>query len=269
MDVILSLVLYRHSFDSVKPLLNSIQRVAAEYSGHSFSLVVYNARPHDLDDPTPERICRILGNLLSTYQYGENIGFGAANNRNFAACRHEEEFLFVVVNPDISFQPISLLPLLDWAASRRDVSCVAPLILNPGGAIQFSAKHDPTLASLLIGRFPLLMTIRPFEKYDRWHRNLDFDYSNQCIESTYLSGCFLLIPSSYYLKIGGFCEKYFLHLEDADIVRRLSRYGASVHNPIGVVEHRWARGSHHSAKQMLHLARSFIVYSLKWGMRLF
>jgi GT2 family glycosyltransferase len=269
MDIIFSLVLYRHSFESIKPLLMSIQAIATYAGGHSFALNIYNACPHQSDDPTASRIRAILGDLLSVYQYGLNIGFGAANNRNFMACQHEEDFLFVVVNPDISFEPVSLLPLLDWVASRRDVSCVAPLIMNPGGVVQFSAKQNPTLVSLIIGRLPFLKRIRAFKLYDRWHRNLDCDYTSQCIESTYLSGCFLVIPSSCYLKIGGFSERYFLHLEDADISRRLSRHGASMHNPIGVVEHRWARGSHRSLRQMLHLARSFIVYSLVWGIRLF
>ncbi|MCP9823667.1 hypothetical protein [Cyanobium sp. L1E-Cus] len=269
MRIIFSLVLYRHSLAAIKPLLCSIRRISNSSSNHSFALSIYNASPHDSDDVGPAQIRSLVGGCDILYEHGRNIGFGAANNKNFYSSQSEDDFLFVVVNPDISFDPTSLLSLFDWAASRQDVSCVAPLVLNPGGVIQHSAKHDPTLVSLLIGRFSWLKSIQAFKRYDGWHRNLHYDYRTQCIESTYLSGCFMVIPSSCYLKVGGFCERYFLHLEDADITRRLSRHGVTMHNPVGAVEHRFARGSHHSLLQMIHLTRSLVVYSMLWGLKFF
>jgi GT2 family glycosyltransferase len=269
MKIIFSLVLYRHSLESITPLLLSINKISDCISHHSFALAIYNARAHEVDDPSPSRVRLILNIPNLTYQYGENIGFGSANNRNFSNSISEELFLFVVVNPDISFEPFSLSPLLDWIISNPMVSCASPLILNPGGNIQHSAKHDPTLLSLLLGRVAFLKRIALLNKYDRWHRNLDCNYASCCIKSAYLSGCFLVIPSHFYLKVGGFSEKYFLHLEDADIVRKLTHYGVCTHNPIGSVSHLWARGSHSSLLQMLHLVYSFLIYSTAWGFRLF
>ena len=221
------------------------------------------------DDPTPSRVRAILTTSSVTYKYGSNIGFGSANNRNFLCTTHDETFLFIVVNPDICFDSSSLLPLLDWIASNPRISCASPLILNLGGNVQHSAKHNPTLLSLLLGRFSFLTLIPAFRQYDRWHRHLDSVYTSQQIDCTYLSGCFLVIPSHYYCKVGGFNEKYFLHLEDADIVRRLSRHGQCIHNPVGSVTHLWARGSHSSLRQMFHLAYSLFVYSTTWGMRIY
>ena len=269
MRVVFSLVLYRHSLHSIRPLLCSIQKIFDCTNKYTFALDVYNACPHELDDPSPERLRSILNISSLTYQYGRNIGFGSAHNRNFSNSNTHDPFLFIVVNPDICFEPFSLLPLLDWVISNQNVSCVSPLVFNPGGRIQYSAKHNPTFFSLLLGRVPRLKLIPPFHRYDRWHRNLDCDYVADCIESAYLSGCFLLIPSYYYHMVGGFSEKYFLHLEDADIVRRLSLNGLCLHNPIGSVTHLWARGSHSSLMQMYHLAYSFFVYSMSWGFRLF
>jgi hypothetical protein len=51
-------------------------------------------------------------------------------------------------------------------------------------------------------------------------------------------------------------------------VRRLSSVGETLHNPIGVVVHGWARGSHTSLFQILSLLRSFILYSQIWGFRI-
>jgi GT2 family glycosyltransferase len=269
MKIVFSLVLYRHSLDSIRPLLLSIQKLSDITGQYSYELAIYNACPHESDDPSPSRVRSILNISSLTYQYGRNIGFGSANNRNFSSSMSEEPFLFIVVNPDICFEPSSLLPLLDWTISNPMVSCVSPLILNSGGRIQCSAKHNPTFLSLLLGRLPCLKRIALFDKYDKWHRNLDCNYVSSCIESTYLSGCFLVIPSYFYRKVGGFSEKYFLHLEDADIVRKLARYGVCKHNPIGSVSHIWARGSHSSLLQMFHLAYSYLRYSMAWGIRLF
>jgi GT2 family glycosyltransferase len=269
MKVVFSLVLYRHSFDSITPLLHSIQKLSSCASQYSFDLAIYNACPHASDDPTPSRVSAILTTPKLIYQYGGNIGFGSANNRNFSSSTPNETFLFIVVNPDICFEPSSLLPLLDWTTSNPRIACASPLILNPCGNVQHSAKHNPTLLSLLLGRLSFLTLIPAFDQYDRWHRHLDSSYTSQRIECTYLSGCFLVIPSYYYRSVGGFNEKYFLHLEDADIVRKLSRHGPCIHNPVGSVTHLWARGSHSSLRQMLHLAYSLFVYSMTWGMRIY
>ena len=269
MPLLFSLVLYRHSFQSIAPLLYSIDRLKACGGKHSVYLNIYNACPHDSDDPSPSRVRSVLGPTLLAYQYAENIGFGAANNKNFLSCDFKEDFLFIVVNPDISFDPSSLLPLLDWAMDNPHVSCVAPLIINPGGFIQFSAKHDPTLVSLLLGRLPRLKLLSILDRYDAWHRNLGKEYARDVIESSYLSGCFLVIPSVYYSKVNGFSENYFLHLEDADIVRRLSHHGKCLHNPMGSVMHEWARGSHRSPVQAFHLMYSFFLYVRFWGFRVF
>ncbi len=265
MKILYSLVLYRHSLQSISPLLASIQRLATLSTKYQFSLSIYNACPHELDDPSPSRVLSFLPDCSLSCQYGRNVGFGAANNINFKSYHSAEPFVFIVVNPDIEFQPYSLGLLLDWLEDKPYVSCVSPLILNSGETIQYSAKHNPTVLSLLIGRINLLKKISILGKYDKWHRNLDRDYGKDCFHSTYLSGCFLIIPSSYYKRIGGFCERYFLHLEDADIVRRLSLHGHCLHNPLGVVRHRWARGSHSSARQMISLVRSFFIYSSEWG----
>ena len=268
MKILFSLVLYRHSFESIAPLISSIKCLIDRAEGFSVSLAIYNACPHETGDPTPSLVSSIVGRSLIAYQYGPNVGFGAANNRNFLAFLPlHEDFLFVVTNPDISFESGSLIPLLEWASANRHVPCVSPLILNPGGLIQYSVKHNPTFISLILGKFSFLNRFPFLARYDRWHRNLDRDYEHECIAATYLSGCFLVIPSIWYLKIGGFCESYFLHLEDADIVRRLSRYGDCMHNPIGSVLHQWARGSHRSPVQMMHLMHSFIVYMFTWGFK--
>jgi GT2 family glycosyltransferase len=266
--VIFSLVLYKHSLDEIKPLLHSIEDLKQSCQDICFHLSIYDAdRPGDADR-FRDSIASTVRDLSFSYVNAANVGFARANNFNAGSLDYVPSELFIVANPDTSFLSLELAPLLYWVLDHKKVSCASPLVINPGGATQYSAKHNPTFLSLLLGKLPVLTALTVFSRYDFWHRNLGSCYEKNVISSTYLSGCFLVIPSLFFREVGGFSARYFLHLEDADIVRRLSGCGLTVHNPIGKVSHRWARGSHKSFTQTLHLLRSIVVYMLTWGMSL-
>jgi len=265
-----SLVLYNHSIDAIKPLLFSISALA-RHNEAAFGVELY------VSDNSPETnssfLTGIKQELGSTPWYyfhnSSNIGFGLANNSNYVSSEFSDDDLFIVANPDTYFDATQLAPLLLWVFHNKNISCAAPLMLNSSGSIQYSAKKNPTLLSLVLGRLRFFCNIPILSKYDRWHKNMSYDYCSDCFESSYLSGSFLVIPSWAYRRVNGFSPKYFLHLEDADIVRRLSLVGSTVHNPIGKVVHLWARGSHKSLSQTIHLLHSMFTYFSIWGFRLF
>ena len=91
------------------------------------------------------------------------------------------------------------------------------------------------------------------------------NYKKEIIQSSYLSGCFLIIKATIYIKVKGFDNRYFLHLEDADFTRMCSSYGLVIHDPTLRVVHKWARGSHKSFRQMLCIFISLIKYFKKMG----
>ena len=266
--VVFSVVLYRHCLDEVTPLLRSIKDLASFCQDMHFHLSIYDAdRPGDARKFC-DSIANIAKDLPFSYVNAPNVGFARANNANAHSLFYVPSELFIVANPDTSFLGRELAPLLYWILEHKKVSCAAPLVLNPGGTTQYSVKRNPTFLSLLLGRLPVLKALAVFARYDSWHRNLGLCYERDVISSSYLSGCFLVIPSLFFREVGGFSARYFLHLEDADIVRRLSGCGLTVHNPIGKVCHQWARGSHKSIAQTFHLLRSSVVYMFNWGMSL-
>jgi GT2 family glycosyltransferase len=263
-----SIVLYMHPVECIERLLNSICSFAACAPGFRVLVCIYDGSPVVYPGPSEEQLQSRLPGIEVLFEKGKNVGFGRANNNNFLRSSLRPNDLFAVVNPDIRFSAEQLLPLVEWLCSDSECACAAPLVLLEDGGIQYSAKHDPTILSLLLGRFGFLKRVPIFHEYDSWHRNLQRDYSSELIPSSYLSGCFLLLPVWAFHRVGGFCEQYFLHVEDADIVRRLSGVGKTLHNPIGVVVHGWARGSHSSIFQMLSLLKSFMIYSRIWGLRI-
>jgi len=260
-------VLYQHRLSSIRPLLASILDFAEQFRQYHTSLAIYDGSQDGKELPTAAEIKRLLPGVNLQYTKGTNIGYGRANNSNYNAASLQPDDFFIVTNPDITFEAGQLVPLLAWMAGNPDVSCAAPLVVGADGAIQYSAKRNPTLLSLALGRFPLLTALPWLRRYDRIHKNAFRNYPSECFSSSYLSGCFLAIPSRSYDAVGGFCSHYFLHLEDADLVRRLASIGRTVHNPKACVVHTWSRGSHKSFRQMASLLRSMLIYFSIWGLR--
>ena len=266
-DLIFSLVLYKHSLQSFKPLLISLKELAVSQS-------VFNVKLFIVDNSgalfvQPSSIQSLLGKVHMNYHVSDNIGFARANNLNFDLSRPANTALFIVVNPDISFEPAGLVSLLRWIMNQSNVSCVSPLIHGKNGSIQMTVKTNPTFLSLLLGRFSLLRVVPVFASYYRDHINSHRSYLKEIIHCSYLSGCFLIIPAFYYRAVSGFDDRYFLHLEDADLTRRLSLIGSVLHNPTGAVFHGWDRGSHRSLLQTIYLFRSYLLYIRKWGFVLY
>lgn len=268
-DIIFSLVLYKHSISDISPLLDSVSRLCSSSPKFRVRLLIYDGSPKAITYCDSSNVSTYLPDRSFEYYKGFNVGYGSGHNYNFSRIVSADPFYFFVVNPDISFEPHSIRNMIEYCLVYPNIACMAPLVLLPNGKIQHSAKRNVTFISLLLGRFSFLKFFSLASRYDSYHKNLHFDYARETFNSPYLSGCFLLIPSNFYKLVSGFDSRFFLHLEDADIVRRLSMHGKTVHFHQSSIVHLWARGSHSSIRQMLYVLKSYLVYVRKWGFCLF
>jgi len=265
--LVISLVLYKNTKTDLNDLLLSINDLSREIKKFSYNLKFHiydNSPTNKLKDYLVETISRELEIIYCHDK--RNKGFGYGHNKNLLGLQDND--IFIITNPDISFESESLLRLIKFLKIKTKVSCVAPLIKDQKGSIQYSAKKNPTILSLALGRLGTL-NFSFLEAYMKNNQNKHYNYEKDIIKCSFLSGCFLIVKGSAYKEINGFCENYFLHLEDADMVRRLSYIGETIHNPQATVIHKWARGSHKSLKQMISLIKSMIIYFNIWGWELF
>ena len=267
MKVVFSLVLYKHSYQEIYSLLNDIDNF------YNFALLQKVSTELKIFDNSPKRknsLGKYLKKNYINYQVNtNNIGFGKAHNMNLLNKKEIiKDTVFIIINPDINFK---YEELFDYLRSFiiSNYLCVAPLILNENGRIQYSAKNNPTLLSLILGRFKFFRIFFILDMYYKKHINYYKNYQKEKIKSSYLSGCFLIVKSECFYKVNGFDKRYFLHLEDADFTRMCSNFGEVVHDPSLKIIHRWARGSHKSLKQMFCICISLIKYFLKWGFKVF
>ena len=78
----------------------------------------------------------------------------------------------------------------------------------------------------------------------------------------------MFIKTSSFLQVGGFDERYFLYLEDADLSRTLSLIGKCIHVPFAAVYHGWGKGNYRSFYLTFVNIVSAYQYFMKWGWQL-
>jgi GT2 family glycosyltransferase len=169
-------------------------------------------------------------------------GFGGNHN---AAFRAVESDVFVVVNPDIRISAI------DWNIFlspfvKPSVGACAPLVLSAEGKIEDSARRFPTLTRL-------------FARVVFGKRVCDFAIGKNELEVDWAAGMFVAYRSTSYAKIGGFDERYYMYMEDADICRRLRNNGwNTIVTPKVSVVHDAQRASRRSFRHLRwHVGSAF------------
>jgi GT2 family glycosyltransferase len=201
-----------------------------------------------------------------------NPGYGKAVNRLVAEFRrrHGEALMpdwIGTLNTDLTWSAGTFETMIHWLEEHGDVVMAVPGIRDVAGKPQQLCKRDPTVLGLLSRRF-LPDALKPacLRRYDRYYVMGEHDLS-QVFEVPYLSGCCMIIRRQAFAAVGGFDERYFLYLEDADITRRLSALGRCVHLPVAWVCHQWGRGSHRSLRLTLVNLHSAWIYFTTWGWR--
>ena len=67
--------------------------------------------------------------------------------------------------------------------------------------------------------------------------------------------------------VGGFDEKYFMYVEDADLTQKMRTQGKAYLVPQFTAIHAWHRAAHRSLKPALWQTSNLLRYFSKWGFR--
>ena len=241
-----------------QPEVERLQACLAELPPQVGYAVVVN--DHHPGEPVEQLAAGADGFLANP----DNPGYGRAVNRLVAHLGQLPPYIGVL-NTDLSWQPGTFEQLLGWLQQHPQVNLAVPQILDEAGTPQKLCKHHPTVLGLFSRRF-LPDWLKPawLKRYDRWYVMADQNYQD-VFEAPYLSGCCMLIRSEAFRRAGGFDERYFLYLEDADLTRSLARDGRCVHLPVAGVVHGWGRGNYRNLGLMAVNMASAWHYFRKWG----
>lgn len=248
MDIIASIVLYKHSYHDVEKTLNSL------FEEKTINLVVV------VDNGS---FCPWLINIvhpkLKIISLPENKGFGAGHNIVLNDPELKASY-FLVCNPDIYFNKGEVDKLYEFSI-KHNAGASIPKIIYPDGSMQYSCRLLPQPYQLLMRRFATRLTRKINYTYELKGANYDAPFF-----APSLSGCFILVSQSSIANTHGFDERFFLYLEDVDFSRRIYELNHSMlYCPVSVVVHEAQRNSYKSFKFLKYHLISAFKYFNKWG----
>ncbi|MBP3742145.1 MAG: glycosyltransferase [Treponema sp.] len=220
-------------------------------------------------DNSPNDKWRILENEYAScgveirYIHNENLGYGASHNIAIHEAIEIGSDYHVVLNPDIEFEEDVLSSLVAYMDNNKDVVYILPKVIYPNGELQYLCKLLPTPADLILRRFL---------PDSNWKQKKDALYSlkhsgyDKIMNPPCLSGCFMFMRVSTLRENNIFFdERYFMYLEDFDLMRRLHRVGKTIYYPEVSIIHNHAKESYKNRKMLKIHIQSAIKYFNKFG----
>ncbi len=237
----------------------------AEQAVLTINSVLENTKKYPLslyviDNASPDNSYEKLSEIsdIKLIRMKENVGFGAGHN---ATLNENLGKYHAVINPDIELDDDTLSKLVDIMEENDDIAMITPKILGEDGNEQHLPKSNPTFKYLFLGRLSRLGGVfkKIRKEYTREEERLE-----KLTDIEFCTGCFFLIKSEIFAKIGGFDKRYFMYLEDADLSREVKKYGRVVFEPSVSVRHLWKRESAKKLKFLLLHLSSALKYLKKW-----
>lgn len=241
-----SIVLYKHSYEELKPTLDSLLAISLI---HKVILIDNDSSlwADSLDD----------SRLIYIKSEG-NFGFGAGHNLAIKKYAKESEF-FLICNPDVEFSKEQFEKLFHYT-QQSNVGLVLPKIVNKLGENQYNARLLPTPLNLFARRFSKSLATKLDQSYLLKGRPLD-----NPIFVPYLSGCFMLFRSAALLDLKGFDERFFMYMEDIDLSRRCAKKFGAIYYPLVSIVHLHEQGSYKNPILLKAHLKSALQYFNKWG----
>ncbi len=232
------------TYNSENKISAAVSSLKKETVGIDYKLYVFD---NGSSDNTKDAVLSADSDAVFT-ENNANLGFGKANN--LVIPKLDSKYL-AIVNPDIRLDSDVLTDICDYLDKHEDTVLVTPKVLFPDGREQHLPKLRPRFVYLLARRTPF------FKKKAKEYTMEDRTITEPC-EIDQCSGCFAVIRSEVFKAIGGFDERFFMYMEDADLTLRAKKLGKTVYLPQFHVIHEWERSSSKSLKYlMIHISSMF------------
>ena len=244
-----SLVLYKNSSVQYSQLIMSF------LNGCVGSLFIVD------NSPVPLRNDLFQHSRVFYFHSGSNLGFGSGHNRAIELIGGSSRF-HLILNPDVFFDKDVIPHLVSVMEDNQDIGALMPRVNNPDGSLQYLCKRLPTPIDLIIRRF---IPIKLLHDYANNRLELHDLPQDRLVDVPIISGCFLLVRGDLFNTIGGFDNRYFMYLEDVDLVRRIGSLARVVYDPRVCITHAHEKGSYRNMKLLGYHIASAIKYFNKWG----
>lgn len=205
------------SFNTRELTLRAIETLLANAGDVSMRIVVWDNASHDGSADAIAAAFPGVELIRST----ENVGFGMANN---AVARMADTEWMLLLNSDTETHPAAVERLLAFAKDHPQAGLVGGRTVFPDGSLNSTSVFNRmtcwSLFCLGLGLsrvFPESPLLNP-EGIGGWQRD-------SVREVDIVTGCFLLVRTELWHRLGGFNERYFMYGEDVDLAMRSRKIG--------------------------------------------
>jgi GT2 family glycosyltransferase len=155
------------------------------------------------------------------------------------------------LNPDARVVGGTPQAVMTWFDAHAEAGIAGARVLDPGGAVQLSARAFPSYGAAFGHRYSLLTRIFPQNPLSRQY--LRADAAHDTIDAVdWVSGACLLHRRAVSDRLGGLDEGFFMYCEDVDFCYRARQAGWTVYFHPGVtVEHGIGGSSRAVARRMI------------------
>jgi GT2 family glycosyltransferase len=182
-----------------------------------------------------------------------NVGYGRANNLALARLASD---VHLVMNPDVALEAGAIVAALEAMREDAHIGAVAPAVRGPSGERQYLCKRYPSLWVLFLRGFaPAYMRSRFSAAIDRYEmRDIPADHAFAPVPLA--SGCFMLLRTGLFARLGGFDPRFFMYFEDYDLSLRIGREAKVAYVPGVRIVHHGGDASRKGARHVAWFVRS-------------
>ncbi|MBI5870567.1 MAG: glycosyltransferase family 2 protein [Actinobacteria bacterium] len=202
-------------------------------------------------------------------QNEENLGFGTAMNMGAAIARGR---YLMVLNPDTLVPPETIPRLLGFLESENEPRLASCHLVGPQKSYQLSCARFPTPLRIFM-LFTRLAKVIPIESFQSYYEKFDWDNlaldepgADSVWQVDTVLGAFFILPLDEFRKAGGFDERFFMHFEEIDLMKKLETRGCHTYMipDVSVMHYGGASTKQDYEKMRFEQQRSLLLYLHKW-----
>jgi GT2 family glycosyltransferase len=252
LDLTVSIVLYKNPVEEITGLLSILLQ-----SGLRLKIYLID------NSETDVLKCTKIDERIEYIFNSKNIGYGRSHNIAIEKS-FEEAAYHLILNSDTVFEPSILIEAFEFMENNKNVALLTPLIFYKNGALQYMCRMLPTPFDLIVRRFaPNFLKSLFRKRLDNYL--LKSSGYNKIMNIPNLQGSFMFTRTNCLKAIGGFDEKFFMYVEDIDLVRRLHKNYQTLFYPHIKITHSFKQESSRINRLLFYHIKSAIYYFNKWG----
>ena len=190
---------------------------------------------------------REAGTLELLHGHG-NVGYGRANN--LVLGRLDSGF-HLVMNPDVELDREAIAEAIAAMDADASIGIVAPHVRGTRGEVQYLCKRYPSVWVLFLRGFAPAFLRAAFARSIDEYEMRDLVGERPFAPVPLASGCFMLVRSGQFTRLGGFDPRFFMYFEDYDLSLRVGRESKVAYVPQSRIVHHGGEASRKGLRHVL------------------